>query len=117
MFFCKGKVCEPKTLERNLLENTWKPLKTDRCVQIFQGTPEQFSRAKMCTLKVLPLILLVLNYLQFSSAAISSQVTEFGPKYHYADTARTFDGKLVITPHRHFIVTFKPNINEGKVGY
>ena len=61
-------------------------------------------------------MLLVLNYLQFSSAAISSQITEFGPKYHYADTARRFEGKLVITPHRHLIVTFKPNINKGRVG-
>ena len=67
----------------------------------------------MLTSKVLPLILLVLNYLQFSSAAISNQINEFAPKYHYADTARTFDGKLVMTPHRHLIVTFKPKINEG----
>ena len=74
------------------------------------------SRANMSTNNVLPLILLW-NYLQLSSAAISNQINEFAPKYHYADTARTFDGKLVITPHRHLIVTFKPNINEGRVGY
>ena len=65
--------------------------------------------------QVLQLIILSWFFFQNSNAAISSFINEFAPKYHYADTARTFEGQIVRTPHHHLLITFQPIINEGEV--